>query len=118
MPVWVVTHRQAVLSAPQCLLAQGFDCESSVTFALVPSADIQPPQVAVEKRVLMLPGKCGHDEANQLVAVVDQAGPCSIRRCVRVGQRPCDRGNEVFLIRPHLQLAGSSDVFLGYRLKL
>ena len=82
----VVGHRQPVLSAPHGLLAQGFDCESSITVALMLSTDIQPPQVAMEKRVLILRGKCGHDEANQLVTVIDQAGPRNIGHRVRVGQ--------------------------------
>src|SRR5437773_1042815 len=98
-------------------MTEGFDCEPSVTLALAPGADVQPPQVAAEQRILMFGGKCGHDEADQLAAVVNQPWPCDIGHRVGIGQGPGDRGNEVFLIRPHLQFAGSPDVFLRYLLQ-
>ena len=115
--VWVVAHRHPMLSAPYCLMTEGFDCEPSVTSTLAPGADVQPPQVAVEQRILMFRGKCGHDEADQLAAVVNQPWPCDIGHRVGIGQGPGDRGNEVFLIRPHPQFAGSPDVFLRYLLQ-
>jgi hypothetical protein len=115
--VWVVAHRQPMLSAPYGLMTEGFDREPSVTFALAPGADVQPPQVAAEQRILMFRGKCGHDEADQLAAIVNQPWPCDIGHRVGIGQGPGDRGNEVFLIRPHLQFAGSPDVFLRYLLQ-
>jgi hypothetical protein len=46
--VWVVAHGQPVVSTAHGLLAQRFDCEPPVAFALVLGADIQPPQVAME----------------------------------------------------------------------
>jgi hypothetical protein len=115
--VRVVAHRQPVLSAPHGFLTEGFDCEPPVTLTLAPGANVQPPQVAVEQRILMFRGKCGHDEADQLAAVVDQPWPCGTGHRVGIGQGPGDRGNEVFLIRPHLQFAGSPDVFLRYLLQ-
>jgi hypothetical protein len=112
----VVAHRQPVLPAAGGLLADGFDRESAVALALVSGADVQPPQVAVEQRVVMVRGERGHDEADQLIPVVDQPGPGDIGHRVGIGQGPGDRGNEVFLIRPRRQLAGSPDVVLGYQL--
>ena len=91
MRVWVVGHCQPVLSTAHGLLAQGFDCEPPVAFTLVLGADVQPTQVAVEQRVLIFRGKGGHDEANQLVAVVDQSGPRDTGHRVRLGQGPGDR---------------------------
>src|SRR5690242_10109061 len=46
--VWVVAHGQPVLSTAHGLLAQGFDCEPPVAFALMLGADVQAPQVALE----------------------------------------------------------------------
>jgi hypothetical protein len=114
--VWVVAHGQPVLSTARGLLAQGCDCEPPVAFALMLGADVQPLQVTVEQG-LILRGEGGHDEANQLVAVVDQAGPCDIGHRVRLGQGPGDGGNEVFLIRPYLQFAGGPYVFGGHLLQ-
>jgi hypothetical protein len=111
----VVTHRQPVMSAPFGFLAQPFDRESTITFALVLSADVKPPQITVEQRVLVLGGKRGHEEAHQLAAVVDQPGPCDIGHRLGLGQGPGDRGNKPFLIKAQRQLAASSHVVLGYR---
>jgi hypothetical protein len=63
-------------------------------------ADGKPPQIAVKQRVLMPYGKRGHDEADQLAAVVHQPGPGDVRHRVGVGQGPGNRGYQAFLIRP------------------
>jgi hypothetical protein len=113
----VVADRQPVLSAPHGFVGYLFDRESSVTLALVFGADVQPPQVAVEDRVVMAWGKRGHDKADQLVVIVDKAGPCNVGHRVGVCERPGNRGDEVFLIAPQFQPASSPDIFLGYRLQ-
>jgi Phage integrase family len=110
----VIANRQPAVSASCCFLAQLFDRESSVTVALMLGADVEPPQVAVEQRVVMPGGERGHDKASQLVPVIDQPRPGDVRHRVGVGKRPGDRSNEMVLIGPQLQLAGSPHIVLSY----
>jgi len=111
----VVAHREPVMSASHGFPAQLLDRESPVAASLVLGTDVEPPQVTVEQRVVQARGESGHDEAHQLVAVVDQPGPGDIGHRVGVGKRPGDRGNQVILVRPQLQHAGRPDVLLGNR---
>jgi hypothetical protein len=113
----VVADRQPVVSAPYGFVAYLIDRESSVTVALVFGADVQPPQVTAEDRVVMAWGKRGHDEADQLVAIVDKPRPCNVGHRVGVRERPGNRGDEVILIASQFQVASSPDIFLGYRLQ-
>ena len=110
----VIGNCQPLVPAPHSFMAWLFYGESSVALALVPGVDVEPPQVAVEQRVLILGGERGHDEAHQLVTVVDQPGPGDIGHRVGVGKRPGDWSNEIVLISPQPQHAGSSHIFLGY----
>src|ERR1700761_6550559 len=60
----VIGDGKPSLSAPQDFLAQLFDREPSVPPALVLGADIEPPQVTVKQRILMLGSESGHHEAH------------------------------------------------------
>lgn len=79
LPVFPADHRTASMSESHQLSA---------------GANVQPPQVAVEQRILMLWGERGHTEPDQLAVIVDQPGPCNIGHSVGTGQRPGDRATE------------------------
>src|SRR5579875_4112606 len=106
----VVRHGQPAVPTPHALLAYFLDREPPIALALVLGADIQPPEVTVEERVLVSWSERGHYEADQLVVVVDQPRPGNVWHRVGVCKGPGDRGDEVFLIGSQLQLAGSPDV--------
>jgi aryl sulfotransferase len=111
----VIGHSQPGLPASPDFLAQFLDREPAVALALMLGADVEPPQVAVKQRVLMLGSERRHDEARYLVTVADEPGPGDIGHCVGVGERPRDRSDEVVLIGPQPQFACSPDIFLSHR---
>jgi len=113
----VIPDCQPGVPAPHGFVAYLFDRESPVTLALAFGADVQPPQVTVEDRVVMAGGERGHDKADQLAAIVDKPGPGDVGHRVGVCERPGNRGDKVFLIAAQFQLAGGPDVFLGDRLQ-
>jgi hypothetical protein len=113
----VVGHRQPIVSAPHSFPAQLFDSESSIALALVVGSDVEPPQVAVEQRVLMVGGERSHDKAHQLIAVVDHPRPGDVRHRVSVSEGPGDGSHETVLIGPQLERARSPDVVLRDRLQ-
>lgn len=113
----VVADRQPGVPAPHGFAAYLFDRELPVTLALAFGADVQPPQVTVEDRVVMALGERSHDKADQLVAIVDKPGPGNVGHRVGVCERPGNGGDEVFLVAAQFQPASRPDVVLGYRLQ-